>query len=504
MQPLVECVPNFSEGRRPEVVEAIVSAVRSVRGVSVLDCSSDADHNRSVLTFVGDPEAVEEAAFAAVQKAAELIDMFQHSGGHPRIGATDVVPFIPIRGVQMADCVQMAQRLGKRVGSELGIPVYLYEQAATRLERWNLEAIRRGEYEGLAKAIKMDADRAPDYGPLEIGSAGATVIGARAPLIAYNIYLNTDDVEAARKIALAVRYSGGGLHYIKALGLLVDNHAQVSMNLTDFTRTPLHRVQELVKVEAARYGHQVAYSELVGLIPEQALVDSARWYLQLDRFSDEQILERRLHAVEQEATRPDAFIDAIASGEPTPGGGAVASLAGALAAALAAMVARTTIGKKKYAHVEEAMRVVAGVADELRGVLTQMITDDSAAFEAVMAAFRLSKEDPARPEAIQAAFKRASAVPLQTVDLALKAMQQLQIVVTHGNTNAVTDAAVGVHMALAAIEGATLNVLVNLQSIEATDRVETMTSEITRLRQSGRSLASEILTTVQERMGIGV
>lgn len=502
MQPLVECVPNFSEGRRPEIVEAIVSAVRSVRGVTVLDCSSDPDHNRSVLTFVGAPEAVETAAFAAIRTASELIDMARHSGAHPRIGAADVVPFIPISGVQMADCVQLAQRLGKRVGEELDIPVYLYEQAATRPDRQNLENIRRGEYEELRETIKTDADRAPDFGPLELGSAGATVIGARAPLIAYNIYLNTDDVEAANKIARAVRHSSGGLHYVKALGLLVDNRAQISMNLTDFTRTPIHRVQELVKIEAARYGYRIAYSELIGLIPEQALLDAARWYLQLDPFGEEQVLERRLHATEQATTRPDSFIEAVASGEPTPGGGAVAGLAGALAAALAAMVARTTIGKRKYAEVEEAMRTVAGVADELRAVLTRIITDDSAAFEAVMAAYRLPKEDPSRPGAIQAAFRMASDIPLQTAGLALRAMEQLRIVVRQGNTNAVTDAAVGVHMALAAIEGAALNVLVNLKSIEDADSVRKMTDEITGLRQSGRNLASEILATVQERMGL--
>ncbi len=504
MQLLVECVPNFSEGRRPEVIEAIVSAVRSVCGVTVLDHSSDADHNRSVLTFVGAPEAVETAAFAAIQKASELIDMTRHSGEHPRIGATDVVPFIPISGVQMADCAQMARSLGKRVGEELGIPVYLYEQAATRPDRQNLENIRRGEYEGLREAIRTDSDRAPDFGPLELGSAGATVIGARAPLVAYNIYLNTDDVEAARKIAHSIRHSGGGLHFVKALGMLVDNRAQISMNLTDFTRTPIHRVQELVKIEAARYGYQIAFSELIGLLPEQALIDSARWYLQLDRFSEEQILEHRLYSAERTSTRPDAFIDAVASGEPTPGGGAVAALAGSLAAALAAMVARTTLGKKKYAEVEAAMQSAARVADDLRAVLTRTITDDSAAFEAVMAAYRLPKEDPSRPDAIQTALQAASDVPMQTAGLALQAMEQLKIVATQGNTNAITDAATGVHIALAAIEGATLNVLVNLQSIQDADMAKKMTDEIVSLRQAGRDLASETMTTIHKRMGISV
>lgn len=502
MQPLVECVPNFSEGRRPEVIEAIVSAVRSVRGVTLLDASSDADHNRSVLTFVGAPEAVEAAAFAAIRTAAELIDMTRHAGEHPRIGATDVVPFIPLRGVQMADCVQMAHRLGKRVGKELGIPVYLYEYAAARPDRRNLENIRRGEYEGLRQAIGIDSDRAPDFGSPELGSAGATAIGARAPLIAYNIYLNTDDVEAAVKIAQAVRHSGGGLRFVKALGLLVNNRAQISMNLTDFTRTPIHRVQELVKMEAARYGYQIASSELIGLLPEQALIDSARWYLQLDRFSQEQILEHRLRLVEQATTGTDAFIEAVASGEPAPGGGAVAALAGSLSAALATMVARTTIGKTQYAEVEEAMRSAVRVADDLRAALTQTITDDSAAYEALIAAYRLPKGDPSRPDAIRAALRTASEVPLRTARLARQSLEQLKIVATQGNANAIADAATGVHIAQAAIEGAALNVLVNLQSVQDVDMVRGMTDEIIGLRQAGRDLALEIMTTIHDRIGV--
>jgi glutamate formiminotransferase/formiminotetrahydrofolate cyclodeaminase len=321
VQPLVECIPNFSEGRRPEVVEAIADAVRGTPGVTLLDYSSDADHNRSVLTFVGTPEGIEVAAFAAIKTAAALIDMTQHSGEHPRIGATDVVPFVPIRGVEMADCAAIARRLGQRVGDELGIPVYLYERAATRPDRENLANLRKGEYEGLREAIRTDPDRAPDFGPAELGTAGATVIGARAPLIAYNVYLNTDDVEAARKIARTVRHSGGGLRFVKALGLLVDGRAQVSMNLTDYTRTPVQRVQELIRVEAARYGYRITQAELIGLIPEQALIDSARWYLQLDLFEDDQILEWRIQAAEAADLMPHAFLDAVADGTPTPGGG---------------------------------------------------------------------------------------------------------------------------------------------------------------------------------------
>jgi glutamate formiminotransferase len=294
LKQIVECVPNFSEGRRQDVIDNIVAAMNMVPGVHMLDCQSDLDHNRSVVTIIGPPQAVVESAFQGIAKAAELIDMNHHRGGHPRMGATDVVPFVPVRGVSMEDCVILARQLGERVGSELEIPVYLYESAATRPERRNLADVRRGEYEGLKAEIAVDPDRAPDFGPAAIGSAGATAIGARPPLVAFNVYLNTDDVAAAQVIAKAVRHSSGGLRFVKALGLLVEGQAQVSMNLTDFQRTPIHRVLEMVRVEAARYGLSVARSEVVGLVPARALFDAADFYLQLDGFSVDQILENRL------------------------------------------------------------------------------------------------------------------------------------------------------------------------------------------------------------------
>jgi glutamate formiminotransferase/formiminotetrahydrofolate cyclodeaminase len=294
MQKIVECVPNFSEGRRPEVVRQIVDAIAAVEGVSILDYSSDADHNRSVVTFTAPPETVGDAAFAGIAKAAELIDMTRQSGGHPRMGATDVCPFVPIKGVTMDDCVEIAKAVGKRVGDELNIPVYLYEAAAARPERQNLAKVRKGQYEGIRDTIATDPSRAPDFGPTRMGSAGATAIGARPFLIAFNVYLNTDDVEIAKKIGKAVRHSSGGLRFVKGMGLLVDGKAQVSMNLTDFTRTPVFRVVEMIRREAARYGVSIASSELIGLIPQQALIDAAAWYLQLDGFSPEQVLENRL------------------------------------------------------------------------------------------------------------------------------------------------------------------------------------------------------------------
>lgn len=506
MNPLVECIPNFSEGRRPEVIEAIVSAIRSVPGISLLDYSSDADHNRSVVTFVGAPEAVEEAAFLGIRTAAELIDLREHSGEHPRIGATDVVPFVPIRDVEMQQCVEMAQRVGERVGAELNIPVYLYERAATRPERENLAALRRGEYEGLAEAIGTDPDRAPDFGPAELGSAGATVIGARAPLVAYNVYLNTDDVEAARRIGVAVRHSGGGLRYVKALGLLVEGQAQVSMNLTDYTHTPIYRVQEMIRTEAARHGYAISHAELIGLIPEQALIDSARWYLQLDKFDESQILERQIQAEgaagEQAGLIPSAFIDAVASGDPAPGGGSVAALAGALAAALAAMVARTTIGKKKYADVAGQMEAAAAEADRLRGALADTIEEDSAAFEAVIDAYRLDREDPDRPDAIQRAMLHAAEVPLKTARLAVEALRQLSIVAEHGNVNAATDAGAGAHIARAAIGAAAMNVLINVQSLTDEAEVSRLRTEIEALEAEGAALVDEVLALARARAGL--
>lgn len=295
MAAIVESVPNFSEGRRQDVIQAILDAYNSVEGARIIDFSSDPDHNRSVVTLVGAPDAVSEALFRGIAMAAELIDLNQHRGEHPRIGATDVVPFIPIREVSMAECVELARSLARRVSEELGIPTYLYYEAATRPDRKVLAKIRKGEYEGLKAALEAgDVERQPDFGPAQLGPAGATVIGARPPLIAYNIYLTTEDVSVAKKIAKAVRHSSGGLRYIQAMGMLVEGRAQVSMNLLDYTRTPLHRVTEMVRREAARYGAGIHSAELIGLIPEQALIDAAQWYLQLDNLEQKSILEWHL------------------------------------------------------------------------------------------------------------------------------------------------------------------------------------------------------------------
>ncbi len=289
--PLLECVPNFSEGRRSEVVQAIWNTIAAVPGVRVLNLHMDADHNRSVITFIGPPEAVEEAAVQAAKVAADLIDMRQHKGEHPRIGAADVIPFVPLDGATLDDAVQVARRVARRLAEEVGLPVYLYGAAAQRPDRRRLATIRRGGYEALVEAIQHDPQRAPDVGPARLGPAGATAVGARDFLIAWNVFLTTDDVRIAERIARAVRYSSGGLRGVQALGMLVDGRAQVSMNLTDFRHTPLPRVMEMVRREAARYGVLVERSELVGLLPLDAVLDTAAWYLQLDALSSEEIIE---------------------------------------------------------------------------------------------------------------------------------------------------------------------------------------------------------------------
>jgi len=296
MRQIVECVPNFSEGRRPEVIDEIVAAIERVQGVKVLDRSSDADHNRTVITFVGPPATIGDGAFAAIARAAELIDMDQHQGEHPRMGSADVVPFVPIAGVTMEDCVEIARRVGARVGQELGIPVYLYETAAARPDRVNLGEIRPKSHQYEQKKVDVGRDEkwAPDFGPARVGKAGVTAIGARAPLIACNVFLTTADVTIAERIAKAIRHSNGGLRFVKARGFLVAGKAQVSMNLTDYTKTPIYRVVELVRREAARYGVGIESSELVGMIPQQALVDAAMWYLQLDNLEPRLIIENRL------------------------------------------------------------------------------------------------------------------------------------------------------------------------------------------------------------------
>ena len=508
MTQLIECIPNFSEARRPEVIDQIVAAIKSVEGARLLDCSSDMDHNRTVVTFAGPPFAVEEAAFRAVKTAAELIDLNNHQGEHPRIGATDVVPFVPLSDATMDECIAMARRLGERVGSELNIPVYLYEAAAARPERVNLENIRKGQYEGLKTEIESDPERAPDYGPAKLGTAGATVIGARNPLIAFNVYLTTSDVDIAKKIARAVRQSSGGMRFVKGLGLLVEGRAQVSMNLTNFRETPVARVVEMIRREAQRYGVGIHHSELVGLIPQDALTDAAVWYMQLDQFDKEQILESRLF--ESHASTPNengpSFVEELAAPTPTPGGGSAAAYAGAIGAGLVAMVAGLTIGKKKYADVEAEMQAIRVVAENLRKELSQAVDDDASAFEAVMGAYRLSKENEelaaVRSSAIITATLNAAHVPLHVAEDVVKVMELALKCVRKGNLSAISDAMSGFAMCRAALTAAGYNVRININSLEDKSAGERMLAELKELEAEADNLEKEIRQVMTERGGI--
>lgn len=471
MPAIIECVPNFSEARRPEVVQAIVAAIEAAAPVRVLNVSSDLDHNRTVVTLVGAPAEVEAAALAGMATAARLIDLNQHQGAHPRLGATDVVPFIPLHGANMADCVALARRVGERAGRELGLPVYLYEAAATRPDRENLENIRRGEFELLQKEIETNPAREPDFGPRRVGPAGAVIVGARPFLVAFNVYLNTAEVAIAKHIAKAVRHSSGGLRYVKALGLLVEGQAQVSMNLTDFGKTPLARVVELVRREAARYGAAITRTELVGMIPQAALVEAAQWYLQLDGLEADQILENRLHAEETSpAAQGAALLDDLAAGTATPGGGAASAYAGSMAAALVAMVARLTVGKKKFAAVEAEIQSVLEQADKLRADLLADMQADSAAFAAVMEAFRLPKDTPdqvqARLEAIEQAYIHAAEVPMRVARQAVVLLDLAALAAEKGNPNAASDAGTAQALARAALAGAALNVRANAAALQ--------------------------------------
>jgi glutamate formiminotransferase/formiminotetrahydrofolate cyclodeaminase len=500
--PIVECVPNFSDGRRPEVYNAIADTIRAVRGARVLDVSADPDHNRTVITFVGRAAAVEEAAFQAIATAARLIDLESHRGEHPRLGATDVCPFVPVSGISVEECVALANRVGRRVGDELGIAVYLYGKAATRPERELLANIRKGEYEQWRDEVATNPDRAPDYGPAVARPWGATVIGVRPFLIAYNLYLNSDDVEIANKIARAVRHSSGGLRYVQALGFLVEGQAQVSMNLTDFDKTPIYRAQEMVGREAARYGQRIVRAELVGLIPQRALVDAARWYLQLDGLTDEHVLENRLHQDGAGDITPYDFVEAVAAPSPTPGGGSVAAVAGALAAGLAQMVAGLTAGRKKYAAVDGPARAALARAGELRQALLVAAQEDSAAFEQLMAAWKNKEVGEARQaELVEEATRHAGEVPLSVARLSHEALALALQMTEVGNTNAVTDAAAGALMAHAAVQVAAMNVRVNGLGLKDRALAQSWQDEVEGLVRDSEAMARRATETAAERGG---
>ncbi len=508
MAKLIECVPNFSEGRRPEVIDAICQAITSVDGVVLLDKEMDRDHNRAVVTFVCHPKVAVEAALEGYRKAAELIDMTAHSGEHPRMGACDVCPFIPLSDMEMDEAVELANRLGKRVSEELDIPVYLYEDAATMPRRRNLANVRQGEYEGIRDSIETDPARKPDYGPARMNlKAGATAIGVRFPLVAFNVYLSTNQKWIADRIADAVRSLRGGYRYVKALGFEIRerDQVQISMNLVNYTKTPLFRVFETIKSEAARYGVNVTSSEIVGLVPNQAIIDVADFYLRFENFSKSQILEEKLQSIGVGATAvEETFYDKVASSSPAPGGGSVAASAGVLGAALSAMVSRLTVGKKQYADVAEELSQVRDQADQLRSELTQLIETDREAFEKVMDSFKLPRgsdgETRARDEAIESATKEAALVPLTVMRKSREVLKLSRTVADKGNENSISDAGVAGLMAMAAVDGAWYNVRINLSSLTDEQFVSSTKTEADGIRAEARTLAAAIRERVESML----
>jgi glutamate formiminotransferase / formiminotetrahydrofolate cyclodeaminase len=501
---LVECVPNFSEGRRPEVVAAIRDAIRSVPGVWVLDVSSDPSHNRAVVTFVAAPGQALEAAFRGIATARDLIDLTTHEGEHPRIGATDVCPFIPVAGVTMDDCVVLAERLGQRVGEELGIPVFLYERAARRPERRNLADVRRGEFERARTEIGVDPDRDPDFGPRAVHpTAGATVIGARPFLVAYNVYLGgAEHLQVAKDVARAVRASSGGLPYVKALGLEVDGEAQVSMNLVDTDSTPLSLVFDTVRAEAEVRGVSPTRSELVGLVPEKVLFETAAHHVLLPGFSTDMVLETKVRAAMSSTPTLDGFLTSVAGSDPVPGGGSVSALAGQLAAALAEMVAGLTLGRPRYAEAEAEMTALAADARALRDRLGALVQEDADAYAVVGDAYRLPKDDAeARAAAIQAALVVAAEVPLQTAMLCRDVAALAVACAQRGNVNAVTDSGVAALLAETACRGAAYNVRINVASMTDATVGGALAEQALQVVAETQAFAAEAAACVERAMG---
>jgi len=477
--PLVECVPNFSEGRDPATIEALRTALMSVPGVRLLDVQADAAHHRSVFTFVAPPDAAAAAALRAMRVAVERIDLTKHTGEHPRMGATDVVPFVPVRDVTMDACVALARRLAERAATELQIPIYLYAKAAARPERERLPDIRKGEFEGLRERIGTDPAAEPDFGPRRIHpTAGATAIGARPFLVAFNIYLDTTEVATAKEIAKQIRTSSGGLPAVQASGFAVGGRAQVSMNLLDLDVTSPATVYAAVAAEAQARGVAILRSEVVGLIPERALIGAGAAYLKLPD-PEAHVLEAKIRAIEGPTL--DGWIEELAGGAPVPGGGSAAALAGALAAALVAMVARLTIGRQAYAGAGGRVAEILAEADALRAQLRRLVDDDAAAYAKVSAAYRLPKDDPLRKRAADEALVGAAQTPLAMARGAVRLLALAREIGTIGNRNARSDANVGEALARAALAGAVENVRVNVRSLSEPGLWRSLLEEAERL-----------------------
>lgn len=543
MKKIVECIPNFSEGRDEAKIDLIRRAIAGVPRIAILDRHVDPDHNRSVITFAGDPEAVLEAGFRAAETAVELIDLNQHTGEHPRIGALDVLPFVPIKGVTMEDCIALARRAGERISRELEIPVYLYERAATRPDREDLANLRRGEFEGLRKEIEDRVERAPDFGqPRLHATAGAVAVAARPALIAVNINLTTEDMAIAAKIAKAVRGSSGGLQYVKALSMKLEQRrlAQVSMNVINFEATPLFRVFDLVCREAERYGVAVAGTEIVGLVPQAALDACSEYYLRLENFTPEIVLENRLLAELAATTRVSAtgsttgtldldppepigekrvepkskileepiddedadaamtpiatFADVILSGSQTPDGVSIAAYAGALGASLGGMICRLTMEQRPQAEPEA--RSALEQFEQLRADLHRAINEDAETREIVLDAIELPREtiaeNLARASAIEEAAKNAIAIPLRVAENAADVLELLGDLTEIGNNTVFADLASAAQMAMTAMRAAAYNIFASMDEISDEEFNRARHLQITELVTRGQRVTNEI------------
>jgi glutamate formiminotransferase/formiminotetrahydrofolate cyclodeaminase len=546
MERIVECVPNFSEGRDESVIEAIAAAIRAVKGVRLLNVDPGADFNRTVYTFVGEPEPVLKAALQSARVGVALIDMRKHKGEHARIGALDVMPFIPIRGVTMEDCVDLSKRFGRQMAEELGVPVFLYANSATKPERVELPNIRKGEYEALEEKFK-DPSFKPDYGePVFVPKSGATVTGAREILIAYNVNLDTNDKSIASKISGKIRTSGvikkdekgekvigpdgkpvripGRFKWVQAGGMMYDeNIAQVSMNLLNYREVSLHDVFEAVKEEAEKLGVGVTGSEIVGLVPKEALVRAGRFYLQKEVDEDElvEVAIEKLGLSQLYPFKPEekiieymveevgplvslsvrGFLSELASSSPAPGGGSVAALSGSLGTALASMVCNLTIGKDKYKKVQDEIKEVLRKSEQMRKKLIALVDKDTDAFNDLMKAFKMPKETEEQKEmrkkALQDGYKSAALVPLETAKTCAETLDAALIVAKKGNKNSITDSGVSALMARAGVEAAILNIKINLGSIEDEVFVEKISSEIEKIRRDAEDKTKEVMKIVE-------
>ncbi len=488
------------------MIDAIVNEARA-RNVKVLDVESDANHNRSVLTFVGEPGDVKEAGLAISAKAIELIDLNKHHGEHPRMGAVDVIPFIPISDVTMDECVQLAKDFAKEFAARFKVPVYLYEEAATRPERRNLADVRKGEFEGLREEIGKNPDKTPDFGPNAIHpTAGATAIGARPILIAYNVNLGTANLDVAKKIARQVRGKDGGLSAVKALGFELKDRGivQVSMNMVDYKASQLFKAFELIRTLAEEQGVQVIESEIVGLVPTEALIDSAQFYLRLQSFKKDQILERKLSESESNrlvSMNLAAFTSELASEKPVPGGGSASAYAVALSASLVSMVSRLTLKKTEYEKHWPAVKGILEESEKLRVQSLTLVDRDAQSFATVMKAYRLPKETDsdkqARSAEIQMRLKDAAQVPLETTDLAARTLDAARNLAEYANLNALSDIRTAVFLARAGFQGATANVAINLTGVKDTDyrkRTEHLLNELQKRVEKTSSEALSVLT----------